>query len=191
VTTHYLGKWAETLKEGIEIPLKDTFGQLNIHLIEVKRIPGFSTNKIPASKKRDLYLEFTEKQYNSMYGAAWSEGQEGLVPHKTHYDFTIKRKLYFIPIKQIHDFKGEYRNGNNPAGAPALQFTVQVIHKPLLSNYWHFEFKVLDNLMTEIITANSAWKKQICSSISSKVQEIAIFNIPLKSQIRNLSFTSP
>ena len=59
----------------------------------------------------------------------------------------------------------------------SFNFRVEIVHKPLVANYWHFEFKVIAE-NEEIDTINSkAWRKAICSSIRDRVQEIAVFKM--------------
>jgi hypothetical protein len=52
--------------------LKNADGKLNPSAIDTKRIPGFSTNKIPKSKRSDLNIFFA-KEFAPKYLSGWQE----------------------------------------------------------------------------------------------------------------------
>ena len=156
--SHYLGKWVES-----SIPLIDEDGKLNPSAIDIKRIHGFSTNKIPKSKRRDLSIVFNEDFLN-IYTNQWIEGTDGVIPLKNHFEIDKTRQYYFIQISKIDGYNGTYHNPPNKIDV-SFNFRVEIVHKPLVANYWHFEFKVIAE-NEEIDTINSkAWRKAICSSI--------------------------
>lgn len=164
----YLGKWVDG-----SVQLKDADGRLNAGAIDINRIPGFSTNKIPNSTVLDLSIEF-EKQYSHLYIKSWHEGDDGIIPDVNHFQFNQDRNHYFLKIQDIQ-FSSEYFNPPDRTGT-TYKYTVKVEHKPLVSNYWHFELVVTspDHL---IISASGAWRRLICSGIRDRIQEKAVFNI--------------
>lgn len=167
----YLGKWVE-LKENTSF--KEPDGKLSPDVVELNRIPGFSTNCIPASKRVHLFIRI-KKEFQDIYGVPWTQGTEGLTPPKDAYEIVSNRKRYFIPILKIHGFKDKY---TNPPDKPesVFEFEVQVKHAPIISNYWHFEFSVFAD-GKEMPIANAKWKKLICSSICDRIRQIAVFKI--------------
>lgn len=169
IQTHYLGKWVE----GANL-FKDEDGKLSPAAIEVKRIPGFSTNKILHSKKCDLNIQFI-KEVSGIFNAGWEEGQAGLFPSLLDFQIDSTRKHYFVKISDIDGYTDKY---HNPPGKTddEFMFTVKVVHKPLMANYWHFELSI-DTAHGKIESAKSAWQKVICSSIRDRIQEKAIFKI--------------
>ena len=172
-TSHYLGRSIEP-----NIRLKDDDGKLNLGAIEVNRIPGFSTNKLPKSKKQDLNIKF-KKEFVEIYTARWIEGDEGLLPPLHTFNIDYSQQHYFIQISQIDGFTDTYKIPSNKKNIPdfSAPFEVLVAHKPTVSNYWHFEFKVMAN-GEEIESIDSkAWRKLICSSISDRIQEVAVFTV--------------
>lgn len=172
-TNHYIGRAIEA-----NVRLKDNDGKLNLGAIEVNRIPGFSTNKLPKSKKQDLNIKF-KKEFIDKYTANWIEGENGLPPPSHTFNIDYSRQHYFIKISQINGFTDNYKIPSNKKNIPdfSAPFEVFVCHKPTVSNYWHFEFKVMAN-GEEIKSIDSkAWRKLICSSISDRIQEVALFRV--------------
>ena len=167
--THFLAKWVDA-----NIILKDPDGKLNPSAIEIKRIPGFSTNKIPSSKPSDLDIEIKE-DYKVQFLSPWTEGAHGKCPSKEEFIIDNTRQHYFLMIGNINGLVGQYEN---PPGKEdkKYKFELQVSHRPLECNYWHFEFIVIANGV-EITNANSGWKKLICSTVIDRIQEVSIFKI--------------
>jgi hypothetical protein len=52
---HLLAKWVDS-----NVQLRDEDGKLSQSAIDVKRIPGFSSNKIPDSVVSDLQIKFKD-----------------------------------------------------------------------------------------------------------------------------------
>ncbi len=163
-----LAKW---VAPGIQ--LKNTDGKLNPSAVEIKRIPGFSTNCIPYSKKEDLFIQF-KTEYKEKFNSPWVSGGKGELPPNDSFEIDPTRGIYYIPILQIHGFKEKY---NNPPDKiyPKYEFELKVCHKPLVANYWHFEFQVFDNNGDLIDNMKTGWRKLICSSIRDRLQEIVKF----------------
>jgi hypothetical protein len=97
------------------------------------------------------------------------------VPPKGHFGFDKTRQHYFLKIGKIDGYHDTY---NNPPDKKTIDytFTLRVVHRPLMSNYWHFEFLI----ETEHgdLQYNSKWQKLICSSIRDHIQQVAIFSCP-------------
>lgn len=167
---HYLGVKVEA---NPEIPFKGEDGRVNVEHIAIERIPGFSSNKIPSSIKEDLYIKFTE-EYKSVYNAEWNEGQFCNIPDASHYDIVSNRDVYYLSINLFHGFVEKYQKGGVKGD---LFFKLEVVHKPLMANFWHFEFRVVDADDKEIKNIGSKWKELLCSSIRDRVHQYAEFEM--------------
>ena len=167
--SEHLGIWVRD-----DLTFKDPDGRLSQSAIDLSKIPSFSTNKIPDSVPNDLNI-FFERDFISIYNVAWHEGEDGTIPENSHFSFVENRNHYFIKISNIDNFGDHYQN---PPTDDSIQyeFIVHVVHKPLVSNYWHFELSITspDHV---IIDTKGAWKKLICSSIRKQIQEKAEFSI--------------
>ena len=169
--THFLGKWVDS-----DVQLKESDGKLSPEAIDIVRLTGYSTNKIPSSQPLDLKIAFTvEKDFaNSNYTCDWKEGEDGVTPPNNHWEVIENRQLFFIRISDIDGFSGQYFN---PPDRPdkKFSFTVKVVHKPTKTNYWHFEFYVSneDGAIERLNT--KGWRKTVSSSIVNKIQEVAVF----------------
>ena len=166
--THYLGKWVES-----SIPLKDPDGKLSAGAIDVKRIPGFSTNKIPGSIPCNLNIEI-KKDFQSIYLSPWLPGDIVQRPSKKEYNIDNTRQHYFFLIGKLNGLAGDYENP--PGSKTQYKFNLEVCHKPLCSNYWHFEFKVIADGV-EIVNMSAKWKKLIYSTIRDTIQESSVFHV--------------
>ena len=80
IEPHLLGKWLED-----DLNLKDPDGKLNAAVVDLKRLPGFSTNKIPESRRSDLNFKIKD-EFKGIYNAAWVEGTNGLRPSKECFE---------------------------------------------------------------------------------------------------------
>jgi hypothetical protein len=163
-----LGAWVSE-----DIALKDKGGKLDAGAIDLKRIPGFSTNKIPKSKKRDLYIRI-KKEFEDRYLSEWLGKVDGKYPAEGEYEFLATRQLYFIRIGDFNNLSGEYQHPNDKN--KKCSFQLKVVHKPLMANYWHFEFHV-NSTHGAILKTKADWQKVICAAIRGQVQEKAVFEI--------------
>src|SRR5258706_1649374 len=77
---HFLGIWVDP-----SIRLKDEDGKLNLSAINIKRIPGFSTNKLPPTNKWYLNIQF-KKEFSNPYLNEWNKDEDGVYPLRDHYD---------------------------------------------------------------------------------------------------------
>jgi hypothetical protein len=166
---HFLGKWVVTF-EGIQ----NEDGKLDASAIDLKRIPGFSSNKIPESLASDLNIAFNEG-YPAIYNAPWSEGATALLPDDGHFQILKNRTHYFIKISEINGFSGSYYNPPDD-NRTIYNFTVNIVHKPLMANYWHFEI-FISSPDHKIVSSDGKWRQLICSSIRDRIQEIAVFDL--------------
>lgn len=132
--SHYLGKFVES-----NIRLKDSDGTINGGAVDVNRIPGFSTNKIPDSVPEDLNIKFKDTHRNN-YVVEWYPGINGIMPPNDHFDIIDDTRYYFLRIEDIEFSDGSYKHADNLN--KDYNFSLKVIHKPLVSNYWHFEFHI-------------------------------------------------
>lgn len=168
---HLLGIWVDS-----NVRLKDSDGKLSAGAIDLERIPHFSTNKIPNSIITDLNICF-KSEVKDKYATLWDEGNNGIMPNENEFEFIDNRQHYFIKIEEIHNFIGEYINPPPPdKKQKTYKFTLKIIHKPLVANYWHFEFIIYADGQ-ELKNAKGIWKQLLCSSIRDKIQEVAKFHI--------------
>src|ERR1700733_9204709 len=148
----YLSKWV-----GRNLRLKDSDGKLNPAAIDIHDLPHFSTNKIPGSKLIDLYINF-HKPFADYYRRLWAEGDPGIIPPNNHFFFDLRRQYYFIQVGQINGFAQPYPKVIKGNVTKELKFTLGVIHMPLISNYWHFEFELSDENGKIERLENKGWK---------------------------------
>ena len=169
----FLGKFVNP-----DVDLKDPDGTLSAEAIETKRLPGFSTNKLPHSLSSDLKIAFIcEKGIKDNYTKEWNEGEEGICPDDAHWQLEEDRKIYYFRIGDIDGFSGDYQNPPTEKG-DEYKFFVQVIHKPTMTNFWHFEFYISNDRKEAIDVLNDkGWRKTVSSAIRSKLQEIAVFEL--------------
>lgn len=166
---HYLGAWVATNRS-----FKDSDGKLDAGAIDIKRIPGLSTNKIPESHISDLDIRFVGLNASHLNFTGWRPGDNGQVPSDDDFE-VIDRNHYFIQIAEINNFTGDYQNPSDDK-SNVYQFTVTVVHKPLIANYWHFELFV-SSPNHEFTTTNGKWRGLVYSAIRVKIQDKAVFEI--------------
>lgn len=169
--SHYLGVWVNS-----DRVFKNSDGKLDIDAIEIIRIPGFSTNKIPDSIESDLNICFIGDNSDYFNYTAWQLGEDGSHPANDDFELKNDRNHYFIQISKIDGYSSTY---NNPPDKIHLNynFTLKVTHAPLVANYWHFQFDIKSD-HGALERAKSAWQKLICSKIRVKIQEIVDFELP-------------
>jgi hypothetical protein len=168
--SHHLGKWVKP-----DSPFRNADGKLDYSAIPLKRLPGCSSNKIPNSKPTDLYIEF-KSEFAHLYKPHWIEGEDGLIPDNNHFERNENRNIFFIKIGDIHNLKDSYSHPTDKT-KPVYSFIVKVIHKPLVSNYWHFELIIKSDSHQEIKSSDPKWREKICTTIMDEIQEKAIFEL--------------
>lgn len=166
----FLGVWVLNNKE-----LRDEDGKLDAGVIEINRIPGFSTNKIPESVINDLNILFIGDNANFFNRTGWIVGEEGAIPNSDDFKFQDDRLHYFIKILDINGHTDEYHNPPDKEQT-IYNFTVHVVHKPLVANYWHFELNVTSP-DHNLSTTGGKWRELVFSAIRDKIQEIAVFEL--------------
>jgi hypothetical protein len=97
-----LGVWVDS-----EQILKDEDGSLNGGVINLKRIPKFSTNKIPDSIPNDLNIKFNE-DCKDLFDVSWQEGESGLYPQPHQFYFIDERQHYFLNISDLDGYEDTY-----------------------------------------------------------------------------------
>ena len=165
----FLGVWVETDED-----LEDENKNLKAEFINVHRLPHYSTNKIPPSHISDLSLSFYE-EYKKLYTAVWKEGEEGINPLPDHFEFSTSRKYFFMKIEDINNYKSTYERVDKKN--QQFEFTLSILHKPLVSNLWHFEFsiKTPDGELKKI--DKKGYSNLIGASIRSHIRKIAKFKV--------------
>lgn len=158
-------------------PLKIN-GILNAEkLIEIKRIPGLSHNKLPPAKINDIFIKFkSKKQYEEL----WNIGENCQKVNRSDFFYDYKNRNYFFISVMDVSYQDKYKK---PYNAPQAEFcfNVKPIHKPTRSNYSHFELEIT-NEDGVIKNFSSSWRKLIGPSIRTKYEEIAFFELPNKNQ---------
>jgi hypothetical protein len=169
ILKHFLGHWISK-----DTPLKEADNYLNPMAIDVKRLSGFSNNKIPGSAVKDLNICILQK-YKKSLGAHWIEGSSGIKPQWYQFQYDNSRQHFFMRIGDLHNYSDKY---TKPSGSTnEYKFTLIIIHVPLNSNFFHFEFKFLDKDSEEIKKIEEkGWTKAISASIMDHVQHCALFN---------------
>ncbi len=166
---HILCRWADP-----SIPLKENDGKLNPQLIDEKRIPGFSLNKIPESEISDINIEFNDYEN---FLVRWKKGDNPAVVSET--DFYYSKGNYFLfKIDSIHKYDSTYPYPIKKDGIEQqIQFNFKVLvkHAPLIVNYFHFELMVFDKDNVEIAKRDAKWKKVITADIRQKIITISKF----------------
>lgn len=131
----------EILCRWTKYPLKDETGRLSALAVDEKRLPGYSTNKIPPSATDDILIAF----YNqAIQNEIWNEGDEPISVDHSDFYYDLDRKYFFITISDVNNFEGQYPY---PYSTELNQFTfrfkVLVKHAPLKVNYSHCEFEII------------------------------------------------
>ncbi len=175
-TSDRLGKWVEP-----EFELKDEDGRLSSSAVDVASLAGFSTNKIPSSHPKDLKINFVcDKEMRSRYLAPWQVGIDGLVPENEEWEYREDRQLYFFKAVDVDGLVGDF---NNPPDKPnkKFEFTLRIVHKPTMTNYWHFEFLITTNETAEPRQIkkmdDTGFRRVIGSKIIACLQETADFDL--------------
>jgi hypothetical protein len=168
---HYLGVWVSADK-----PFKDSDGKLDAAAIDIARIPGFSTNKIPESKVSDLNICFIGDRARYFNYTSWNLGENGVMPTNEDFKTDEDRNNYFIQIYNISEFTDEYHNPPHDE-SKVYTFTVYVVHKPLIANYWHFELSVVSDANHNLAVNSGKWRGLVFSLIRDRVQDKAVFEI--------------
>ena len=121
-----------------DIPLKDEMGMLSALAVEEVRIPGYSTNKIPPSKIEDIKLSFNS---NELARTRWNEGEAGYQVKDDEFIIVDNRQFFLFRIGDIQGYtsKFPYPYSGNQADYKC-EFTLMVVHAPLIANYSHCEF---------------------------------------------------
>lgn len=153
------------------IPLLDEHGNLSPLAIEIKRLPGYSTNKIPDSKSCDTQIAFAS-HCKSKYNRNWHGKKRGIYPSRLDYTLDLNGKQFFIPIRLIDNYSEAISTAAKPV--QTKHFRVKVVHKPTWTNYSHCELFIFDvSTGNEIRYESKGWRHAVLSSIRDKVQEIA------------------
>lgn len=148
-------------------------GKLNVEkLIDISRLPGLSHNKIPPSKTLDIFLVVSKDEKYLEY---WEEGSivSKVLRSHCYYD-VINRNYFFIRIGDLiysdsYHKTVKQKKINHP-------FSVSPIHKPLNSNYSHFELEISADHTTISNLRSKGWRKILGNSIRDRYKDLAYFN---------------
>ncbi|MCF8420353.1 MAG: hypothetical protein K9G63_15845 [Melioribacteraceae bacterium] len=148
--THHLIRGVDFTDE-----IFDDDGELQADAIELKRVPGFSTNKIPFSVIDDIKFRVTNGEKNKY----WNPGDDPAVISDEDYEYLPDRKFFFLKISDIYavDAKAT-RYDQKKKHEYEVNLEITVSHKPTISNYWHCEFDLFykDNDTKNMI--NPTWQ---------------------------------
>jgi len=162
----YIGIWVEP-----EIELKDDKGRLNGGAVNLHRLPHFSSNKIPHSVPSDLNIKINDN-VEHIYLQDWNAGMNGVVPQRNDFDYDNMRTHYFLQISKINGHVDGYEKNDKH-----LEYQVNLIHKPTVSNYWHFEFTITSE-GKEVNYKQRQWINDILGSIRGHIVKKAVFELP-------------
>lgn len=130
----------EVLCRWSHYPIHDELGKLSALAIEEKRIPTYSTNKIPPSEVIDVKIAFHDKNLTSL---KWTPGEDPIDISPEDFFIDELRNCFFIQIKDIDGYKGLYPV---PYTSDELEyrltFIVKIVHDPLKVNYSHCCFEI-------------------------------------------------
>jgi len=123
-----------------QYPVKDELGKLSALAIEEKRLPSYSTNKIPPSQERDILIAFYDKEIQKI---KWVPGEDPLLISEDEFYYDDKREYFFIQIESIDGYRGKfpYHYSLNQSDYKFI-FEVKVKHDPLKINYTHCVFEI-------------------------------------------------
>lgn len=168
---HILCRWVSP-----SLKLKDSNGSLSAEAIEEKRLPGYSTNKIPPSVVEDVKIAF----HNDEFEKNWSEGEIVAPPSDEDY-YTTDRNYFLFRIEDIYKFSKPY---SFPPDNPVhnYYFQIDTVHKPLRANISHFEFNIQHfsssgNPEKGPSPTSKTFKRVIAADIRSRLMKIAKFDL--------------
>jgi len=169
----------EILCRWSKYPLKDESGRLSALAVEEKRIPTYSTNKVPPSKEDDIKIAFHD---NNLQSIKWKEGEDHIAISPDDFYLDEERKCFFIKLGEIHGYNGKYPfpSFSEDVSKYKLEFSVRVTHDPLKVNYSHccFEIQYLDeNGNATRPPSQKSLDKVIIASIRNELIRISKFSI--------------
>lgn len=126
-----LARWHDPEKDG---SIFNEDGTIDVSLIHYKRYPGLSCNYYPPSECQDLKIVVTNP--NLKY-QDWKEGDEPVEIEASDYLTDEAREVYAFPLDKIINTKLPYKIGEE-----SHLLEIQIVHKPLVANFPHCEFRL-------------------------------------------------
>lgn len=168
--SHYLGRWAIPTTGDTIFDAND---KIKAEYIQTREFPRFSTNKLPPSKETDLLIQFNEDTKDK-YQELWMEGNECAVPRNEEFILNNDRQIYYLKIGTFNNFSDKYTINDI-----VFKFRIEVVHKPIVANYWHFQFAIYKDDGSVLDKFESkGWHKSIRNSIFQLVLNYAKRTIP-------------
>lgn len=159
-------------------PLKDETNCLSALAIEEKRIPDYSTNKIPPSVTEDILIAFFDK---NILDEKWEEGDDFIPVKDEDFYYDTDRSYFFFKISSIDNFESTYPFPfSQDLDDYKFRFQVKVKHAPLKVNFSHFEFEIQyfdENGNPAKKPSRNSLEKVVIANIRDKLIKIAKFSM--------------
>lgn len=166
--SHHLARYVEG-----SIELKNGH-RLSSEAVDIAQLPGFSTNKIPPTQLEDLNIFFLP-DYNKIYREHWEEGEKGVLPPNEHFSYDTNRNFFLMQILDIEGYSSSVIRADKK-NTP-FNFTLCILHTPLISNFWHFEFYIKGEEGEIARIEKRGYRNAIGANIRSRIISIAKFEI--------------
>lgn len=136
-----------------------------------RRVPGLSANLFAIFLADHLKYDPIDKSYHDY----WNSGDE--IPAKEEIEFNIAEEVLpiFFLITDLHNQKFPYQKIEPKNKIIEFEGRIEIIHKPTMCNFWHFELTIYDSEGNEITNASSGWRKKIASFLSKSFLQISAF----------------
>ncbi len=158
------------------LQLMDKKESLTAEAVEESKLFGYSLNKIPPSQIEDIYICLKDPD---KYNQPWLEGSDGIVPGEDEFFLDKGRGFFLLRIQDVHKYGNEYPYPAN-AEENNYRYMVEVVHKPLIANYAHFEFHLKfceKNGMDETKAPSRKSKKVITADLRQHLIKKARFRV--------------
>lgn len=109
---------------------------------------GVSMSLLGRYKKKDNCIIVNYKADNR-YSEYWHQGDSCKRPKRKNIRYRRDRGYFGIPIKAIEAVSKMSKLKKDGANIGMHKITMQVIHKPTLSNYWHCEIVLYGELIPD------------------------------------------
>lgn len=101
---------------------------------QYEQVFEYSTNKIPESKAEDLFINFKNDQAKENHRTDWVPFTKVTIPNNNDFELQKPGNYFLFKIGDIDFFNSTFLNPNSNTNQ---SFTLEVKHKPTLSNYCH------------------------------------------------------
>ncbi len=121
-------------------PLKDETGKLSALAVDERRIPEYSTNKLPPSISEDIKIAFHN---NKLTYIKWKPGENAIKVKDEDFYYDDSRSMFYLKISSIDGYTSKYPYPfSEELSDYNFIFQVKVVHDPLKVNYSHCIFEI-------------------------------------------------